>query len=658
MYLYALRSSVAFRTALLTSLYTIGLVISLWLGYLIRFDFLIPSEEYVGFYMACVWGIPLKLLLLFCLRQTQVLLGYFSIPGLMRIFLAVTMGSVALWIVRLATGHTLYAPPRGVILADCFLSLIAIVSVRLALRIAYERYRSMRPADETPTRRVGIVGAGDAGVALAHELIAKNRLLLQPVAFFDDDETKWGSRVYSIPVVGRPETMFKKVVEKYQIAEIIIAMPSATVKRIREVVKLCQENHLKCETVPSLGQLATGQVKISQIRPVDIQDLLGRPQVQLDSEHIKTLIADKVVLVTGAGGSIGSELCRQAASYRPRKLLLLERCEIQLFIIEQELIRAGFSGIIEPLIGDLLDDARLQYVLAHYQPDIIFHAAAHKHVPLMESQPGEAIRNNSIGTARLALLAAKYGVAWFVMISTDKAINPTSVMGATKRLAEIYVQALQPLHKKSTKYMAVRFGNVLGSSGSVIPIFKQQIAEGGPVTVTHPEVKRYFMTIPEAVGLVLQCCVQGIGGEIFVLDMGKPVKIVDLATQLIELSGLKPGTDIEIQFTGLRPGEKLFEELNYADELHSPTRHPQIMRFTGSVPSLAEVDAHLHKLDNALHSLSVDDLKMLLKKAIPEYQPQLGTLPKKPLVTEGVNHVELAGTIPRSMPPLNPVPVD
>ena len=431
-------------------------------------------------------------------------------------------------------------------------------SVRLAFRIIRERYLSPQGRSHRHARRVGIIGAGDVGASLARELTVKRGLGLHPVAFFDDDRSKWHSRVHDIPVVGAPEALLDHKLN-LQLEEVIIAMPSAPAKRIGEIVQLLQRSHLKFETVPSLDQLATGKVKVSQLRSVEIQDLLGREPVTLETQNILLILKGRVVMVTGAGGSIGSELCRQIASFNPQRLLLVDQSEVQMFQIEQELIDQGYGVIVLPLVADILDAARMHYIFRRFKPEVIFHAAAHKHVPMMESQPSEAIKNNTLGTAQLAEMALEYEADRFVLISTDKAINPTNVMGATKRMAEMFVQALHASQPGRTKLMAVRFGNVLGSSGSVIPIFNRQIAAGGPVKVTHPEVTRYFMTIPEAAGLVLQSAAQGVGGEIFVLDMGKPVKIIDLARQLIELSGLKPDEDIEIEFVGLRPGEKLLK---------------------------------------------------------------------------------------------------
>ena len=495
-------------------------------------------------------------------------------------------------------------------------------SVRLAFRIIRERYLSPQGRSHRHARRVGIIGAGDVGASLARELTVKRGLGLHPVAFFDDDRSKWHSRVHDIPVVGAPEALLDHKLN-LQLEEVIIAMPSAPAKRIGEIVQLLQRSHLKFETVPSLDQLATGKVKVSQLRSVEIQDLLGREPVTLETQNILLILKGRVVMVTGAGGSIGSELCRQIASFNPQRLLLVDQSEVQMFQIEQELIDQGYGVIVLPLVADILDAARMHYIFRRFKPEVIFHAAAHKHVPMMESQPSEAIKNNTLGTAQLAEMALEYEADRFVLISTDKAINPTNVMGATKRMAEMFVQALHASQPGRTKLMAVRFGNVLGSSGSVIPIFNRQIAAGGPVKVTHPEVTRYFMTIPEAAGLVLQSAAQGVGGEIFVLDMGKPVKIIDLARQLIELSGLKPDEDIEIEFVGLRPGEKLFEELSYQGENITKTNHPKIMRFVSEPLPLRQVRESLAMLTRELHQAEPSHLKMLLKQAVPEYQPYL-----------------------------------
>jgi len=405
------------------------------------------------------------------------------------------------------------------------------------------------------------------------------------------------------------------------ISKLVIAMPTASARRIKDVVMLAAQHKLKVETVPSIEELTSGRVRTSRLRPVEIEDLLGRESVKLDSSLIKKFVEDRVVMVTGAGGSIGGELCRQIGALRPSRMLMVDQSEGSLFGIEQEMNELGFESFCVPLTADILDRNRMEYIFTRYRPNVVFHAAAHKHVYLMERQPAEAISNNVFGTRHLARLSAAHGVSQFVLISTDKAINPTSVMGATKRLAEIQLQIIHAGKERAeTKFIAVRFGNVLGSSGSVIPIFRRQIAHGGPVTVTHPEVTRYFMTIPEAVGLVLQSAVMGQGGEIFVLDMGQPIKIVELARQMIELSGFRVGEDIELKFVGLKPGEKLFEELQHHNEQHQQTAHPRIMRF---VSKQSFDESEISGLEKQLYQRETNELKKLLQKLVPEYTPYL-----------------------------------
>jgi FlaA1/EpsC-like NDP-sugar epimerase len=601
--------------------YTAVLALSRYLAYQLRFDFDVPPKWQKQLEEHWFWVLGLKLFLLAIFGQFAGLLSYFSIPDLRRLLFATISASAVLVVVRFTYGG-FYSAPRGVILMDFVLSFASLSMVRLGFRMIRERFFTGGGKAHRRRKRVGIFGAGYAGASLARELMAKRGLGLFPVAFFDDDKSKWKSRVHEVPVVGPPEAL-KDHKLNLQLDEVIIAMPSASPRRIGELVKLLQQSHLNFETVPSLDQLATGQVRVSQLREVGIQDLLGREPVELETGHIRALLSGRVIMVTGAGGSIGSELCRQIAAFNPDRLLLVEQSEVQMFQIEQELTERGFGGIVLPLVADILDEARMRYVFERFRPAVIFHAAAHKHVPMMESQPSEAIKNNALGTALLARLAWETAVDRFVLISTDKAINPTNVMGATKRLAEIYIQALFASNSAKTKFMAVRFGNVLGSSGSVVPIFKKQIAAGGPVKVTHPDVTRYFMTIPEASGLVLQAATQGSGGEIFVLDMGQPVKIVDLARQLIELSGLKPDEDIDIEFIGLRPGEKLFEELSHQGENITKTNHPKIMRFVTQAQCLDTVEQLLGEVRQQLHSAEAMELKLLLKKGVPEYKPYL-----------------------------------
>jgi FlaA1/EpsC-like NDP-sugar epimerase len=599
------------------------LVGSLWLGYEVRFNFSMPAELEKVAVLASLWVVSLKMLGLWRFRQFQVLLRYFSMSDFTALFWALFTTSLFVYGISSQVGWA-YAPPRSVVVADFSFSLIGLAVLRLALRRVFsQRAVAEHGAPRRRVRRAGIIGAGLVGTTLAQEFAHRRELGLQAVAFFDDDRSKWRHRIQNVPVVGPPEALVNDHLN-LELEEVIIAMPSAPAKRVAEIVRTLQQLQIKFSTVPSFYELTTGRARVSQLRPVQVQDLLGREQVQLHNEDVRHLLCDQVIMITGAGGSIGGELCRQIAVYSPRSLLLVEHCEVQLFQIEQNLIESGYGKRIVPLLANVLDRHRMDYILRTYSPKVVFHAAAHKHVPMTEGQPGEAVKNNALATLQLAEACLKHQVDRFVLISSDKAINPTNVMGATKRLAEMCVQSLHAENAAAaTRFMAVRFGNVLASSGSVVPIFNKQIAAGGPVTVTDPEVTRYFMTIPEAVGLVLQSAAQGCGGEIFTLDMGKPVKIVDLARQLITLSGFTPDRDIRIEFTGLRPGEKLFEELSYEGEHVAPTRHPKIMRLLCKPPPLQQVERFLFELLAEIDRLKVDELKLLLQRAVPEYQPQL-----------------------------------
>lgn len=606
------------RSATIAALYSAALITAYFLAYEVRFDFAVPRDFQVH-RLHYVWVVlAMKLEALYLAGQFGSMLSYFSISDVKRLTLAMCSCSAVLYFLR-TIGLTVFAPSRGILLVDLVFSLGFLCAVRLTARTYRERVLGGRKAGTADRQLIAIMGAGDAGATLANEFINTPGRGFKPVAFFDDDRRKHGKHVHGVPVVGGPEWM-KRVKERSGISTVIIAMPSGSVKRVREVVQLANDAGLKVETLPSMQELAAGRAKASRVRPVEVQDLLGRPQVSLDTAGIRRLIEGRCILVTGAGGSIGSELCRQIAAHSPKRLLMVEQAESNLFIIEQELQEGGNAVAAVPLVADILDGERMEYIFGRYKPDAVFHAAAHKHVYMMERQPAEAIANNAFGTRLLARLSAAHGVREFVLISTDKAINPTSVMGATKRLAELQALAVASAESTATKVMAVRFGNVLGSSGSVIPIFKRQIANGGPVTVTHPEVVRYFMTIPEAVGLVLQTAVLGQGGEIFVLDMGQPIKILDLARQMIELSGFIPERDIEIKFTGLKPGEKLFEELQHHSEELLKTAHPRIMRFVGK----GKCDpAVLEKLERSLHLREPNELKQMLNELVPEYTPYL-----------------------------------
>ena len=607
------------RYLALAAIYALAFAASLMMAYLLRFDFDMPSWVTTTLLPLGAAALGIKLAGMVFFHQFDGLLTYFSRPDLRRLVCACASSSLVLGVIRLVHGVR-FAPPRGVLLIDLLLCIVLLSSARLGFRWLRTVGFSKTPRFAGKTRSVGIIGAGDSGAALARELQAKPWLGLHPVAFLDDHrDTK--SSVHGIPVIGTPERM-GALKDRWNLEEIIIAMPSAPVRRIREIVHLAQQAKLPCKTVPGLDQLATGRVSVSSIRPVEIADLLGRAPVEVKAGAVLEIIQRRTVMVTGAGGSIGSELCRQILSFGPARLLLVERSEPQLFAIEQELRAAPHGDVVVPLVADIGNRARMREIFRRFQPAAVFHAAAHKHVPMMEMQPDEAIRNNVLATAQLGELAIESGVERFVFISTDKAVNPTSVMGATKRLAEIYLQSLAPRAPK-TKFMAVRFGNVLGSSGSVVPIFTRQIAAGGPVTVTHPEMTRFFMTIPEAVTLVLQSSALGKGGDIFILDMGKPMLILDLAHQMIALSGLKPHEDIEIVFSGLRPGEKLYEELSHSRESLTPTEHPKITRLISPPPDYGDMRLFLDELMVAVNGGGAppEELKRLLVTTIPEYSP-------------------------------------
>ncbi|HEY9786236.1 MAG TPA: nucleoside-diphosphate sugar epimerase/dehydratase [Candidatus Obscuribacterales bacterium] len=488
----------------------------------------------------------------------------------------------------------------GIILIDCGLCFLVLTAARVLRRLETE-HNQRRHWRQPVRRRALVVGAGDAGQMVLRELAQRPDLGVDVVGMLDDDPQKYRKRIGNITVFGATAHL-PRLVENLFIDQVIIAMPSAPPAEVRRIVDLCREAEVETRILPGLFELINGRVSVSQLREVSLEDLLGREPVQLDSASIAGYLEDRSVLVTGAGGSIGSELCRQILRFQPQQILLLGRGENSIFAIHQELKSRPEPVDIVPIIADVRDEVRLRAIFEKHRPSVVFHAAAHKHVPLMEGNVAEAITNNVRGTQVVAGLSDEYKVETFVLVSSDKAVNPTSVMGATKRIAELVVQSLA--RQSKTKYVAVRFGNVLASRGSVIPLWRQQIAQGGPVTVTHPEATRYFMLIPEAVQLILQAGALGSGGEIFVLDMGKPVKIIDLAYDLIRFSGLRPGQDIEVQFIGLRPGEKLYEELLTAEEGLTKTLYEKI--FVGK-PQEIDRAALTNNVDKLLEDARKDD---------------------------------------------------
>jgi FlaA1/EpsC-like NDP-sugar epimerase len=512
--------------------------------------------------------------------------------------------------------------PRSIYFLDLLVCMHASFAVRLMVRVLAESTaaKSAGPVAD----RVFIYGAGSAGAMLQRELKRNAKLRYEVCGFIDDNPRKIGLKLHNVPVLGRAEDL-AALAAKHSVTEVLIAMPSAAGQRMARTIEMCRAAGLRFKTVPGLGEILRGSASPTQVRDVAVEDLLGRSAVELNMDDIRARLEGQVVLITGAAGSIGSELCRQVARVNPRAIVAFDIAETPMFHIAAEM-KAKFPEIpFHAEIGSIQNRARLAEVFSTYEPSVVYHAAAYKHVPLMESNMFEAVENNVLGTFTLAVAASEYGVDTFVMISSDKAVHPTNVMGATKRVAELLIRSLQ---NRGTQFVSVRFGNVLGSQGSVVPSFKKQIAAGGPVTVTHPEMRRYFMTIPEAVQLVLQASTMGNGGEIFVLDMGQPVKIVDLARNLILLSGLRPDTDIKIKFTGIRPGEKLYEELSTYEEHTLPTCHEKIKIFAGN--GIAE---RMTSRVNALRELCARrdrrGLILELMDIVPEYTPSGDVLPER-----------------------------
>jgi FlaA1/EpsC-like NDP-sugar epimerase len=502
--------------------------------------------------------------------------------------------------------------PLSIAILDALLGGAFVIAPRLVVR---SQARSFRRGLTTGHRRALIVGAGSAGALIGKELCENQQLGLEPVGFVDDDRAKHGQRIHNLPVLGSLDQL-TALAETHGVEEVLIAMPTAPGSVVREVVRRANEVSLNTQIMPGMFELISGRKSVNALRKVKIEDLLRREPITTDLEQVASLVTDRAVLVTGAGGSIGSELVRQLSTLNPERVVLLGRGENSIFELLQELARAFPNCDYTPVIADVRDRQRMQRIMHSHRPFSVFHAAAHKHVPLMETNVAEAVLNNVLGTRNVVTLAAEVDAEHFVLVSTDKAVRPTSVMGATKRIAELVVHETAANHRSG--YVSVRFGNVLGSRGSVVPTFIRQISAGGPVTITHPEMSRYFMTIPEAVQLVLQAAALGERGEVFVLDMGEPVKVMDLAADLIRLSGLEVGRDIEISFTGMRPGEKLYEELFFSSANATATSHPKILRARESTTVLptAAIDVLIAA---AAGNLPQREIRRLLRAVVPEY---------------------------------------
>ena len=597
----------------------VSVVLATYIGLIARFDFR-PGDISDKAFSETAWNflpysIVITLILFWTFHLYQSLWEYAGSTEIVNIIIACVLSATIQMIVVHMILHWSY-PRSCYIFFGGFLLFFVICS-----RFFYRAFRTFveKRTESAKSVNVMIIGAGEAASSLIREMKSSSYIQKNALCVIDDDKKKNGNYIHGVKVVG-DRTAILENVTKYDIDEIIIAMPSASKTAIREILEICKQTKCELKTLPGIYQLVNGEVNVSQLRKVDVIDLLGREQIQVDLDSIMGYVNGKTILVTGGGGSIGSELCRQIAEKRPKQLIIFDIYENSAYEIQQELRKKYPELDLKVLIGSVRNTNRVNQIFETYRPDIVYHAAAHKHVPLMEDSPNEAIKNNVLGTWKVAEAAVTYGTSKFVMISTDKAVNPTNIMGATKRICEMIVQAYNEKSDK-TDFVAVRFGNVLGSNGSVIPLFKKQIAEGGPVTVTHPRIIRYFMTIPEAVSLVLQAGAYAKGGEIFVLEMGEPVKILDLANNLIRLSGYVPGEDIKIEFTGLRPGEKLYEEMLMDEEGLQETANKLIHIGKPIEFDKEEFFNELEKLkEESRDELSNDEIKIWVKKLVPTYK--------------------------------------
>ncbi len=599
-----------YRSAVIFLSQTILIVLTYYASFLLRLDANLDAANQHLFWQTLPWVVGIKLVLAY---QCGLMHGWWRYVG-MSDLLDITKASFASSAILfcLIQVFQFHGYPRSVVPIDLILTIMVLGGARFGVRAYTERARTYGAR-----RNTLIIGAGGAGSSIMRELKQNSSLNYNPIGFVDDDQSKKGVRIHGVKVLGTTEEL-NALISRYQIDCVLIAMPSARGSEVAQIVRKVRECKVEFKILPTISELIDKPSSVKQVRKLRLEDLLNRQPVQLDLEKIKAKLANNTLLVTGAGGSIGSELVRQLAGFGPRQLILLERSENDLFKLANELTNKFPKLNYVPVVGDILDVALLRDVFSTYRPQSVFHAAAYKHVPMMEMNCFQAVTNNIFGTYNVALIARQYGADDFVLISSDKAVNPTNIMGVTKRVAELIMLGL---HKSHTRFQSVRFGNVLGSNGSVVPIFEQQIANGGPVTVTHPDARRYFMTIPEAVQLVLQASSMGRGGEIFVLDMGEPVRILDLVHNLVRLSGLEPDRDIKVVFTGLRPGEKLFEELALEGEGIKPTSHEKIRVLDGGQVTFEQVSAWLKELTLLVGSKNVHGLITKLNKIVPEYSP-------------------------------------
>lgn len=610
------------RTIALMVLDVILINFSYVLGLLLRFEGEIPKIYSDRYFKYAIFITLLQIVIFYLFGLYRTMWRYASIEEFLKVIAAIVIASIATAIVFISVAYR--ELPRSIYLMALLFELVFIAGLRLISRARFllEPIKNKKGVrNYSQRKRTLIVGAGEAGVLVLKELKKHRELGSVPVAFIDDSDEKKNKIIMGVPVVGKRENI-QEIVKNYKIDEIIVAMPSISREEQKEILGICNKTNLKIKIIPGYYKvIEEDKFDLSSIREVEIEDLLGRDEIKLDTDSLSEFIENKVILVTGAGGSIGSELCRQIIKYNPKELVMVDIYENNIYDIQNELKRTYKHPQITVLIDSIRDVERMNYIFKKYKPEVVFHAAAHKHVPLMEDSPVSAIKNNVFGTFNLLKCSDKYGVKKFVNISTDKAVNPTSIMGCTKRVCEILVQTMN--EKSNTDFVAVRFGNVLGSNGSVIPLFKNQIKAGGPVTVTDPDIIRYFMTIPEACQLVMQAGAIAKGGEIFILDMGEPVKILDLAEKLIELSGFIPYEEIEIKFTGLRPGEKLYEELLLNQENSCETEFEKIFIEKPYKHDLQVLDEGLARLKEDIKVGNKEDIVEDLKYIVPNFKPDI-----------------------------------
>ncbi|MCB0395995.1 MAG: polysaccharide biosynthesis protein [Flavobacteriales bacterium] len=588
---------------------------SVIMAYLLRFDFHIPTHEIAALRFVLPFMMVVRILSFVVGRSHVMVVRYTSTRDLQRIFTIVTAGSI-LFVIGNGVSYFIvnktFFIPRSILVIDYIMCMFTLVSFRLAVKVLYLELRQSRQ-DRSDAL---IFGAGESGLITKRSLERDSETGFRVKGFIDDDPRKAGMKVEGVPVW--PGSKMEELLASGDIRQLVISVQRLSSERKQEIVDLCLKHHVKAFNVPPVQQWIKGELSANQIRSMRIEDLLEREPISIDQTNVGNLLNGAVVLITGAAGSIGSELARQAMAFKPSRLILLDQAESPLYELELELKEAPGGQMVETVIGDVRNDSRMHRLFTALKPEIVFHAAAYKHVPVMENNPSESVLTNVLGTKVVADLAVKFGVKKFVMVSTDKAVNPTNVMGASKRIAEIYIQAYNA--HSSTAFITTRFGNVLGSNGSVIPRFRKLIQERKPLPVTHPEVTRFFMTIPEAGQLVFEAAAMGQGGEIYLFDMGQPVKIEDLAKKMIRLSGLEPGRDIKIEYTQLRPGEKLYEELLANEENTIPTHHPRIMIARVKEYDFETVASAIEKLVDQFDTQDNDAIVATMKSLVPEFK--------------------------------------